>query len=180
MARADRRAIELRRGEPADAATIAALALQVFLDTYATEGVRPDLAREAFRAYSEQAFLPRLRDPDRSFVLAGTPAGLLGFAELHASVREAPIAGFSGCELVRLYVQPRAQRSGLGTALLQHAQALALAAGASHLWLTVWVGNERARAFYQAKGYTDVGATVHAFEGRTYENRVVTRRLPTT
>ena len=60
----------LRSGGTADAATIAALSVQVFLDTYATHGVRPDLAREAFRAYSEQSFVARLSASGRRFVLA--------------------------------------------------------------------------------------------------------------
>jgi hypothetical protein len=38
---------ELRHASADDAGTVAALATQVFLDTYATEGVRPDLARES-------------------------------------------------------------------------------------------------------------------------------------
>ena len=48
-------ALDVLRGrvaQPTDAVCIAALATQVFLDTYATDGLRPDLAREAFAVYS--------------------------------------------------------------------------------------------------------------------------------
>lgn len=60
--------VVLRPGTRNDAVTVAALSVQVFLDTYATDGVRPDLAREALREYSEQAFLARLSTPSRCFV----------------------------------------------------------------------------------------------------------------
>jgi hypothetical protein len=43
--------------------------------------------------------------------------------------------------------------------------------------LTVWEGNRRALAFYARSGYADIGATVHAFEGREYANRVVAKLL---
>lgn len=177
--RARKAPIELRPGGPGDAVTIAALAVQVFLDTYATDGVRPDLAREAFREYSEQAFA-RLHDPNRSFVLADAQAGLVGFAELHRVPREAPLPGLPGGELVRLYVQPQAQRSGFGTALLQEAEKRAFADGTSDLWLAVWEGNARARKFYASRGYVEVGETTYAFEGRTYGNRILAKRLSAT
>ena len=65
----------LRPGTPADAPTIAALAIQVFLDTYATGGIRPDLAREALRDYGVAAFQPRLREPQRRVLLAELAPG---------------------------------------------------------------------------------------------------------
>lgn len=172
--------MELRPGEPGDATTIAALAVQVFLDTYATEGVRPELAREAFREYSGQAFLARLEDPDCRFVLAEMQAGLIGFAELHRLPRAASVPALHGSELVRLYVQPQAQRSGVGTALLKQAESIAVAGGAANLSLTVWEGNARARAFYARMGYADFGECAHVFEGRAYANRVLARALPAT
>lgn len=45
-----------RSATPDDAVTISALAVQVFLDTYATDGVRPDLAHEALAVCSVEAF----------------------------------------------------------------------------------------------------------------------------
>lgn len=172
----------VRVGTPADAAAIAALAIQVFLDTYATEGVRDDLAREAFDTYGTHRFDERLREPHRRCLLAEehASAGLLGFAEVRLDTRAAPDGGVTGAELVRLYVQPRWQHAGLGRRLLREAEDAAAAAGAAHLWLTAWSGNDRARAFYAALGYEDVGESRITFQGRAYENRVFARRLPAT
>lgn len=167
----------LRIGTPDDAAVVSALSIQVFLDTYATDGVRPDLAREAFREYSEQAFLARLCVPDRRFVLAEKEGALLGFAELDCASREAPVPGLHGLELVRLYVQPQAQRTGVGSALLAESERTARSLMAPSLWLTAWEGNARALAFYARSGYADVGATTYEFEGREYGNRVVAKQL---
>ena len=164
--------ISLRPGAPHDALPIAALAVQVFLDTYATDGVRPDLAREAFREYSPDAFDARLAHPHRRFVLAEKGAGLAGFAEVVTLPVAAPAGAVTGAELVRLYVQPAFQRAGLGVRLLRAAEAVARDAGMTALWLTAWEGNERARAFYSRHGYADVGETFHVIDGQRYGNRV--------
>lgn len=169
--------LTLRPATPDDATTISALAIQVFLDTYAGDGVRPDLAREALREYAAEAFDARLREPRRRFVLAERGTGLLGFAEVGLAAQPAPAGGITGAELIRLYVQPAAQGSGLGRRLIRAAEALASEAGLAALWLTAWDGNRRALAFYAREGYADIGATSYSFEGNSYGNRVLARSL---
>ena len=171
--------LSFRAGESADALTVSALATQVFLDTYAPEGIRPDIAREVFAVCSQAAFGERLLARDRVFILAEQSGHLVGFGEL--SVGPAlPVPGMElrGAELIRLYVQPAHQGHRIGAQLLQRAEAHSKAAGTGLMWLTAWAGNHRALAFYKAQGYLDTGATPYVFEGRSYENRVLVRRLP--
>lgn len=157
----------------ADAEPISALAIQVFLDTYATEGVRPDLAREALSEYSREQFEQRLQDPGRTFVLATLGLGLLGFAEILVDPQPSPIAGVAGAELVRLYVQPRGQHAGVGRTLIAQAEAIAAQAGAAGLWLTVWDGNTHALGFYDHLGYSDIGHTSYTMQSQSFGNRVL-------
>ena len=157
--------------------TISALAIQVFLETYATDGVRPDLAREALREYATEAFDVRLREPHRRFVLAERGTGLVGFAEVTVNAQAAPDGGVTGAELVRLYIQPAAQGTGMGRRLIGAAEALSAEAGLPALWLTAWDGNHRALAFYARVGYADVGETTYTIEGNTFGNRVLARTL---
>lgn len=160
-----------------DADTISALAIQVDLDTDATEGIRPDIAREAHSAYSVDAFARRLDEPQRRFILAEVGDGLLGFAEVMLTSVASPEAGFTGAELVRLYVQPAAHRMGLGRALLLRSEQLVQGAHIPILWLTTWQGKHNARAFYARVGYEDVGATTYSFQGHTVPNRVFVKRF---
>jgi ribosomal protein S18 acetylase RimI-like enzyme len=166
-----------RHGSAEDAVTIAALATQVFLDTYAGDGIRPDLAREAFNEYSTEAFAARLGEPGRLFILAERDTRLVGFVELIVIPAPAPSSHAEGAEIVRLYVQPGAQGQGLGTALLQQAEAEASSQKLEHTWLTAWESNPRALEFYAREGYADVGTTQYVFEGRGYTNRVLLKRL---
>lgn len=159
----------LRAGELGDAQCIGALAIQVFLDTYATEGIRPDLAREALEHYGPAAFAQRLADPGRSFTLVERDGHLLAFAEV---VVDAPSA-----ELVRLYVQPAFQGKRLGRALIAHTEAACRAGGVDRLWLTAWEGNARALGFYRRQGFTTEGTAEHVIEGRSYRNHVLAKTL---
>lgn len=169
--------VSIRAGTADDALCVGVLAMQVFLDTYATDGLRPDLAREALSVYAPAAFEPRLRDRARRFLLAQRQAHLIAFAELAQDSAPPLAAAEGGHELVRLYVQRHFHRQGLGRALLTSAEADAAGSGADCLWLTAWEGNVAARAFYVSQGYTDVGQTQHLIEGQAYANRMFVKRL---
>jgi diamine N-acetyltransferase len=165
-----------RRGVVGDELCVGVLAMQVFLDTYATQGIRPDLAREALNVYSQDAFARRLRDPDVHLIVAETKGYVVAFIDL--SLRSAcPVMGIDGVEVLRLYVQAPFQRQGIGRALLALAERQAHDRGDRHVWLTAWVGNAGALAFYPTVGYADVGTTQYVIEGQAYQNRVFAKRL---
>jgi GNAT superfamily N-acetyltransferase len=166
-----------RRGTLADAPAIAALAIQVFLDTYAPDGVAPEIAREVLDGYGEDAFSARLRDGNTSWLVAEAPAGLIGFAQVTCG-RFSPVPSSVGDhELVRLYVQPAVHGQGVGRMLLREAEWLAQRAGSPHLWLTAWDGNHRAHAFYERAQYRRVGTTEHVIGTSAYLNHVFVKSL---
>lgn len=166
----------LRAATPADALRLSVLATQVWLDTYCAEGVDESLAREVRHSCGPEAFEARLREPQRHHVLAEREGGFVqAFVELLPD-QTPPLAGLApGAEVVRLYVQPSAQGQGLGARLLNAAADWTRAQHQSHVWLTVWTGNARARRFYARQGFQDRGATAFEFEGRHYANQVLQR-----
>lgn len=165
-----------RTGQPDDVLCVAVLTTHVFLDTYTTEGMRPDLAREALSVYSPVAFAARLADPAMRFVLAECEGHLIAFAEI-AFERPCPVPDAAKVEIGRLYVHPRFHRQGIGQALCGQADGIAAAHGAAAIWLTAWSGNGRSLAFYRALGYEDVGAATYAIEGQHYDNRVLRKAV---
>jgi ribosomal protein S18 acetylase RimI-like enzyme len=66
---------------------------------------------------------------------------------------------------------------GVGRALLREAERVAAARGAATLWLTAWVGNARALAFYPRQGYAHAGDTVYSFGGDSFANKLFARAL---
>lgn len=60
-------------------------------------------------------------------------------------------------EILTLAVDPDARRGGIGRALLEAAEAGAVARGARRMFLEVAPGNLAARALYAAAGYAEAG-----------------------
>lgn len=160
-----------------DAPTVSALALQVFLDTYAREGVSRSVAGEAHELLSPGAVAASLARASSTFVLAERDGRLLGFAQLAFPSRHLLVPHENAAELVRLYVQERSTGQGLGRALLEHAEAEAIVRGASTLWLSVWARNPRALAFYERCGCAYAGPSTYAWRDDVYETRVYAKLL---
>ena len=175
----DAPALVLRPAGVADLPSVRALAIQVFLDTYAVDGVRASLAREAEQQFSPAALEATLSRASGRLVVAERAGHLVAFANLDLAATHALVADAHAAELARLYVQPAFQRRGIGRLLLAEAEGTARAAGCTALWLTAWVGNARALAFYRRHGYRELGSTTYAFEDERYENRLFARPLGT-
>ena len=169
--------VGVRLADSRDAQCLSALATQVFLDTYATSGITPALAREAEDQFAVSAFAERLRSTRGRTLLAERQGHLVGFAEVTLDEAHALVAAGAAAELARLYVQSPFLRQGVGRQLLRHAEALALAEGACALWLTAWIGNTRALAFYASQGYEERGSTEYRFGGQAFENRLFAKAL---
>lgn len=176
-------ALHFRQATPADALCVGVLAMQVYLDTYATQGIRPDLARDVLAGYGPEAYARRLASSDVCCVLAERAGHLIGLAELKLNSPCVVDAVHGPVELDRLYLQQPFQHQGIGAALLQRAEQVAARHQAQHptqgLWLTAWSGNARALAFYPRQGYADVGRAQHWIEGQAYENVVFFKAWPT-
>lgn len=171
--------VRLRTATAADAATLAVLGAQVFVDTYAPAGVRASLAAEVLAQHAPAVVAARLADPSVQFVVAERGGHLLGFAEARRPAPPPLAAAGPGpaTEIVRLYVQRPQQRRGLGRRLLQAALDEAARRGDALAWLTAWEGNGQALAFYARLGWRDIGAVDYAFGDECYGNRVLVHTL---
>ena len=169
--------VQLRSAKPQDALCLSVLAMQVFLDTYATQGIRPEIARGVLSAYSEAAFAEAIASPSARLCIAERADHVIGFSHLTLDVSHALAPIGQQAELLRLYVQERFTGKHVGSQLLAEAECFAAEFGVSVLWLTPWVHNLRARTFYERRGYEDYGLTSFVFEGESHENRVYAKRL---
>ena len=169
--------LALRDAVPEDALCLSVLAMQVFLDTYANDGIRPELAREVLTTYSQAAFGEAIAHERSCILVAELKGHLVGFAQVTRGARHDLAPAGVQAELLRLYVQEPFTGAKVGTQLLARAEHVAARAGASVLWLTPWVHNLRARAFYAKRGYEDYGITYFTFENESHENRVLAKPL---
>lgn len=169
--------LTLRPATLADALCLGVLGTQVFLDNYATTGIRPTLAREVLGAFSTEAVAAMLQQPHTQVVVAELAQHLIGFAQITLGTPQVLLQAQRPLELDRLYVQEPFTAQGVGSRLIQRAEQQAAAAGADVMWLTPWVHNQRALRFYAKLGYADLGSTWYCFEDERHENRVLVKAL---
>ncbi len=153
--------------------------MQVYLDTYATQGIRAVIARDVQAQFSQPVFEALIQRDDMHLQVAERQGHLIGFAQVQAGARHNLAPAGQQAELYRLYVQEPFTAQRVGTALLHHAERQAAAGGHEVFWLTPWEHNHRALAFYARRGYTDCGATDHIIEGERHGNRVLAKWLKT-
>lgn len=163
----------IRNGGQADATRLAVLASQVWLHTYATDGVTDDIAAYVLHELTPDRYLAALVDTSRQLFVAERDESLVGFAVVKFDA-PCPIGGnCSSVELETLYVQEHFTSSGVGKSLLQVVQAKASKRSNSVLWLTVNAKNTRAVEFYARQGYSKVGTTYFHLGATRHENHVL-------
>ena len=128
-------------------------------------------------AFSTERVEALLAQPGTRWIVAECEAHLIGFAQLALAAGHPQVLTEAPVKLERLYVQEPFTGLGVGSTLLQAAEAQAAEAGCSDIWLCCWVHNLRALRFYASHGYADFGATWFEFEGERHENRVLARHL---
>lgn len=144
---------QLRPATLADAEQIAFAELELF----------PDEAWTVFQLAEE------IGHPWRRYVLAVAEGGLLGYAGIMLAGNTADLHT----------IGTRRPGIGIGRALLEWCEQAARDGGAARMLLEVREDNERARSFYTAAGYTEVGrrAGYYRIRGRRIDALVMGRRL---
>lgn len=156
-----------------DATNLAALSIQVWLNTYATGGIRRSFSEHVFSEYRPERFEAILDDPRQALLLAEADQHLLGYARLN-TCSPAPGAEAMTSELCTLYVQAPFHGQGIGGALLAACRDfLKTEIGDVGLWLSVYHQNHRALAFYAKHGFTRGASFNFEFGGEAHLNYVL-------
>ncbi len=164
----------LRKATVADAQNLAALAIQVWLHTYATDGIRSTISNYVLSAFTAETFLQQINnDPASQLYVAEVNAHLVAYAVVKFDAA-CPTDNTGNVELATLYVQEHFARAGLGSKLLALGLGVSRERGAgSRLWLTVNAKNTRALAFYRQHGFVRAGTTQFSFGGESHLNHVL-------
>ncbi|MEO8223899.1 MAG: GNAT family N-acetyltransferase [Gammaproteobacteria bacterium] len=150
--------IGVRRGTPADAAALAWLATETFVETFGHLYEPEDLA--AFLATEQTAarYARVLRDPAVAIWLASTGADdFVGFLTAGPCKLPVPDRERTSGEIRQLYLRASAQGQGLGTHLLDTGLDWLTGQGHFPLYIGVWSGNLGAQRLYLRHGFTKVG-----------------------
>ena len=148
----------IREANQGDCINIAALSLQVWLETYAIDGIRTENSKYALSTFTEKHFKGLLGEQNYRLLVYIDGVYLRGYALVNLESQfESENNGF---EIEKLYVQGPFQGKGIGRKLLLEVKARY----GEIFWLYTWVRN-KSIAFYKKFGFK--------FGSGMIENRVL-------
>ena len=164
---------------PAHIPALSALAIETFTATFGHLYPAEDLAAFLEKSYNPASLLAETQDPRQFWRMAWDDGKALGYLQCGpVSLPHAEADPAHHGELKRLYVDPAAQGRGLGKTLMTMALAhLTERYGDAPQWIGVWSENHRARAFYDAHGFVQVGAYDFPV-GRVLDHEFILRKIP--
>jgi diamine N-acetyltransferase len=170
----------IRPARAGDAAALASLGRETFLDTF-VHGFGIPYPADDLDGFLQASFSPgaigaRLEEPGGAWWVAEAGDGrLLAFANAGPNTLPHPEARRSHAELRRLYVAKEAQGLGLGRALLTVALDWMEATSDGPLWIGVWSGNLKAQRLYATYGFEKAGEYQYPV-GRWLDDEFILRR----
>ena len=144
----------IRVATPADAATLAAISLKTFVDTFAPHNTASDMESYTSIAFTEEKQRREI-ETDGNLTLLGEEDGV---TIAYAQIRQTPGAPHGDVEIARFYVDQPHHGRGIAQMLMDAVESHARKLGGTRLWLGVWEHNLRAIGFYRKRGFVQCGA----------------------
>ena len=150
--------IQIKPASPPDAAQLAVLGRQTFVDAFEKDNNPQDFWTYVDEAFQETTIQRELSDSHSAFFIAYEKEVAVGYLKLRSDHTPSQLKGAKALEIQRIYVQQSLIGKGIGTQLLQTAFRYAQAKGCTAVWLGVWEHNAQAIAFYQQWGFQIFGS----------------------
>lgn len=145
----------IREARLADAAQIHALYIETFTETFGHRYPHQDLAN-FLQNMDREHFEERLANPENIILVGESGDEVTGYILL--AELPVPLDDHRPRWMLRqLYLNKKAQGTGLAQALLDDAIERSKALGKMEMLLTVLDDNHRARRFYARAGFTEIG-----------------------
>jgi diamine N-acetyltransferase len=144
----------IRVATPDDAATLAALSLKTFVDTFAPHNNAADMDAYTSVAFGESQQRRELETDGVITLLIEEN----GEAIAYTQIRHTPDAPHGDVEIARFYVDNPHHGRGIARMLMDAVDVHARKLGATRIWLGVWEHNDRAIAFYRKCGFVQCGS----------------------
>lgn len=158
-----------------DASSIATLAVQVWLDTYAVEGIRDSFTKYVWSELTPDNFRIRFSNPDREFLKVEINSHLVGFAEINYNSTPGKNSG-TNVEIEKLYIQENFCNKGIGKKLIFSINERCKDKGILSVWLSVYENNERAISFYRKNNFFESGDLYFNLDGEKHRNLILIRK----
>ncbi len=162
---------KIREAQIQDVISIVMLKIQVWLDTYATQGVNSEYAEYLASEITKGKTEAIISNPNKKLFLVEYNSNLIACYQLDYDTY-CPVNSIVEPELSVLYVSRHFQGKGIGYRLLVHAEQEVKRNNDSGLWLTAYYQNQNAINFYHRQNYKVAGKCYFEMGENQYENWV--------
>ncbi|WP_413628078.1 GNAT family N-acetyltransferase [Fructilactobacillus vespulae] len=154
--------IEVTRVTTDDVLDLQSISGQTFTATFGESIGKQPVAKYVAEAYSPEQLTKEIENQNSYFYFAKVNGQVAGYIKINVDDAQTEAKGRDYLEVQRIYLLSQFKRMGIGTRLLYIAEDKARKLGKSKIWLGVWEENDKARAFYEAKGFVRNGE--HIFQ----------------
>ncbi len=163
--------IKIRKAELNDALNLSVLKKQVFISTYAINGIRKDFSEYINTEFTVNNTENAINDKNNIILIAESNGFMVGCAEI-SLLSNCPETKDNIPELTILYVFEHFKEKGVGYSLISEVENLVKEKSFPGLWLTVYHLNENAISFYKKQKYKIIGSTFFEMGGNKYDNKI--------
>ena len=168
--------ITIREAKRGDACNIAMLKIQVWLHTYATDGIESEYAEYLDAEITKEKTEALLNHPDKKLFLAEKEGRVIGCYQLDFDT-ECPNKAITAPELSVLYLSQHFHGKGIGKMMLLHAEQQLTTSGHTQIWLTAYCKNKQAIDFYHRQNYKVKGKCFFEMGEGKHENIIFWKEL---
>lgn len=148
---------QVRAADADDSSKLSEVAVNTFRQTYEGMITSGDLESYIRTSFSVKKMETELQRQDLRVFVAETSDGIVGYCKTQLGSAPSCVPGHKPAELVRSYIDKKAQGLGIGRAFFSSSKAWALKQNCDGLWLSVWSKNLRGIGFHQKMGFVQVG-----------------------
>lgn len=168
--------MKIEKADITDANNISTLAVQVWLDTYALDGIRDSFSEYVWQELSPYKFKARLENKNREIYKVVENEHLIGFVEINF---DSVIDGNTNSkfEIEKLYIQENFCGKNIGGKLIDFVKSICIKNNISSMWLSVYENNFRAIKFYKKYGFKEIGELYFELKSERHRNIVLEKKL---
>lgn len=150
-------ALTIKKVQLADAASLQAISLRTFVDTFAALNTPENMAKYVSERLSLAQIQAELAQPHSEFYFAMQDGSPIGYLKLNRGPAQTEPQGDDAVEIERIYIVQEYLGKGVAQELFAFALERARQVDARILWLAVWEENPRAIRFYEKCGFVEFG-----------------------
>ncbi|MBK6833196.1 MAG: GNAT family N-acetyltransferase [Bacteroidetes bacterium] len=151
----------ITKAEITYAEIISIIGKQTFFEAHETSAPKEELENYLNESLSKEAISKELNNPVNIFHLLFHENDLAGYSKIIYNTPPPQLPDTTdACKLERIYFLQKFHGKKLGLKLFNFNKELCIQNNQSGMWLTVWIGNERAINFYEKLGFKTIGEII--------------------